>query len=297
MTVFINYLATILIWGSTWYVIRFQQEAAAQEVSVGLRFLIAAAVLTLWALIAQRRLRVPRADYGWVMLQGFLLFCANYIFVYIATGLITSGLIAVIFGLIIPFNMLHERIFFGARLTLKLMLSGVLGIGGIALVFAPQLAATSMDKATVTGVTLSVLGAWLASLGNMAAVRNTRARLPVVAINAHGMFWGGLSSLVIAALFGRSFAIDWTPEYAWSLAYLAVFGSAVAFGCYLFLIDRIGSGRAAYTNILLPVVALIISTIFEDYRWSVTALVGVALVLAGNSLIISRKNRQTQPRL
>ncbi|MEL7536140.1 MAG: DMT family transporter [Pseudomonadota bacterium] len=296
MSITLNYLTTTLIWGSTWFIISFQQEGAAQEVSVGLRFLIAAALLVVWGYVARRRLHVPRKDYHWVLMQGLLLFSANYLCVYYATPLITTGLIAVIFGLIIPFNMIHERIFFGTPLSLNLMGSAVLGIIGIGLVFSPQLAATTFDADTARGVGLSVFGAWLASLGNMAAVRNTRSQLPAVAINAHGMFWGGLTSLVIAAVAGRSFAIDWSFEYAASLAYLALFGSAVAFGCYLYLIEKIGSGPAAYANIIVPIVALIISTVFEGYEWTALAAVGVALVLGGNTLIIGRKNRQAVTR-
>ena len=286
------YLATIMIWGSTWFVIRFQQDGAAQEVSVGIRFLIAALILAAWGLMARRRLRIPREHYRWVVVQGFLLFSANYLCVYLATPLITTGLIAVIFGLIIPFNMLHERLFFGTPLSLKLMLSALLGLVGIALVFAPELAATTLNDSALRGIGLSIFGAWLASLGNMAAVHNTRARLPAVAINAHGMFWGGLTSLLIAAVLGRSFAIDWTMEYTLSLAYLAFFGSAVAFGCYLYLIEHIGSGPAAYANILVPIVALTISALFEGYQVTALAAFGVLLVLGGNTLIINRKQQR-----
>ncbi|MEM8983490.1 MAG: EamA family transporter [Pseudomonadota bacterium] len=289
MAVTLNYLATTLIWGSTWYVISFQQAGAAQEVSVAIRFLIAAALLVIWGAVARRRLAIAREHYLWVFVQGLLLFSANYICVYFATPLITTGLIAVVFGLIIPFNIIHERIFFKTPLSVPLLFSATLGLIGIALVFAPQLMSTTLDDATLRGIGLSVFGAWLASLGNMAAVRNTKAKLPAVAINAHGMFWGGLASLLVAAVLGRSFAIDWTVEYTASLAYLALFGSAVAFGSYLFLIEHIGSGPAAYANIVVPIVALVISTVFESYQWTWLAALGVLLVLGGNTLIINRQ--------
>ena len=293
------YLATVLIWGSTWFVIRYQQDGAAQEVSVGIRFLLAAVLLAAWAYVGRRRLHVAREHYRWVIVQGVLLFSLNYLCVYFATPLITTGLIAVIFGLIIPFNMIHERLFFGTPLTLNLAIAAALGLLGIGLVFAPELAATTLDRETLRGIGLSVLGAWLASLGNMAAVHNTRMKLPAVAINAHGMAWGGLTSLIIAALLGRSFAIDFSVEYTASLAYLVIFGSAVAFGCYLYLIEHIGSGPAAYANIMVPIVALTISTLFESYAWTWVAAIGVVLVLGGNTLIIagkqlSRRNRTSK---
>ncbi|MDH3338021.1 MAG: EamA family transporter, partial [Gammaproteobacteria bacterium] len=79
------------------------------------------------------------------------------------------------------------------------------------------------------------------------------------------------------------------PGYIISLAYLAVFGSAIAFGCYLALIRRIGSARAAYSSVLFPVVALAISTVVEGYRWTAIAALGIMLTLAGNWLILRSK--------
>ncbi|MEO0997901.1 MAG: DMT family transporter [Pseudomonadota bacterium] len=289
MFVVVNYLATVLIWGSTWYVILFQLDAAAIEVSVALRFFIAAAVLLLWGLIARRRLSVGREHAPWIALQGTLLFCVNYMLVYFGTHYVTTGLVAVLFAMLIPFNILHERIFFGVRLSGGLLLAAALGIAGIVLVFWPELEATTYDRPLLLGAAAVLAGAYSASLGNMAAIRNTRRRLPVFAINAYGMLAGATMSLLFAWLMGRSFVIEWSQPYVWSLLYLAVPGSAIAFGSYLVLIDRIGSGRAAYANVLLPIVALIVSTVFEGYRWTPLAALGVALALTGNFLILAGK--------
>ncbi len=289
MFVVVNYLAAVLIWGSTWYVILFQLDAAAIEVSVALRFFIAAAVLLLWGLVARRRLSVGREHVPWIALQGTLLFCVNYMLVYFGTHYVTTGLVAVLFAMLIPFNILHERLFFGVRLSGGLMFAAALGIAGIVLVFWPELAGTTYDRPLLLGAAAVLAGAYSASLGNMAAIRNTRQRLPVFAINAYGMLAGASVSLLFAWLAGRSFAIEWSQPYVWSLLYLAVPGSAIAFGSYLVLIERIGSGRAAYANVLLPLVALIISTIFEDYRWTPLAALGVALALTGNVLILTGK--------
>jgi drug/metabolite transporter (DMT)-like permease len=139
-----------------------------------------------------------------------------------------------------------------------------------------------------------LLGTTLASLGNMAAVINTRRELPVVAVNAHAMAWAALLSVVIAVLLGREFVFSLEQGYLLSLAYLAVFGSAIAFGCYLALIRRIGSARAAYSAVLFPVVALAISTLIEGYQWTGIAAAGIMLTLAGNWMILS--SRTTNPK-
>jgi len=132
----------------------------------------------------------------------------------------------------------------------------------------------------------------IASLGNMAAIVNTTRDLPVIAVNAHAMAWGGVSSLVVALLLGRSINFSFEPAYVASLIYLAVFGSAIAFGAYLALIRIIGSARAAYTSVLFPIVALSISTIFEGYQWSTLAVAGIALICAGNWLALTKIKKE-----
>lgn len=282
------YMATVLIWGSTWFVIKFQLDGAAFEVSVGIRFGLAGLALFAWAVIQRKSISIPLRHYGWVIAQGMMLYSINYVLVYIGSITLTSGLIAVMFTLIIPFNLIHERLFFKKPFEGRVALAAIIGIAGIALIFLPEIRATDFDQATGRAMLTVLLASWLASLGNMLAIRNMRYRYSVVALNAHSMVWAGLITLCYAALIGESLAIHWTTDYAWSLFYLSVFGSAVAFGCYLSLIDRIGSSRAAYSAILYPVVALIISAMFESYRAEPIAVIGLALALIGNILIIKR---------
>ncbi len=157
------------------------------------------------------------------------------------------------------------------------------------MIFWPEVSVLSLGDNTIVGISLVLLGTILASFGNMTAVINTRHELPVVAVNAHAMAWSALLSLLIAALLGRELNFSLQPGYIISLVYLAVFGSAIAFGCYLALIRRIGSARAAYSSVLFPVVALAISTVVEGYRWTAIAAVGIMLTLAGNWLILRSK--------
>ncbi len=287
----------MLIWGSTWAAIPYQLGVVAAEVSVGYRFGIAAIVLYLYALASRRKLTVPAYTYPVIFLQGALLFCVNYFFVYYGTARITSGLVAVVFTMILPFNAVFDRLFFGTRIDAGLALAAVLGIGGIVMIFWPEVASLSLANQTVIGIGLVLIGTIIASLGNMCAVLNTRRELPVIAVNAHAMAFASILALLISAAIGRQFAFSATTGYVASLLYLAIFGSAVAFGCYLALIRRIGSARAAYSSLLFPVVALVISTLFEAYRWTPVATTGILLTLAGNWLILSRRhetNTKTQ---
>ncbi len=289
MQVVLLYAAVVLIWGSTWSAIPFQLGVVAEEVSVGYRFGIAALGLYSYAVVSRRRLRLPARTYPMVFLQGALLFSINYFFVYYGTRYITSGLVAVLFSSIVLMNAVLERLFFKTPVDRRLLLAAALGITGIAMIFWPEVSALSIADETVRGIIMVIIATTIASLGNMSAVVNTRGELPVVAVNAHAMAFAALLSLAIAAALGREFDFLVTPGYVLSLLYLAIFGSAVAFTCYLALIRRIGSARAAYSSVLFPVVALAMSTLLEDYHWTPIAATGILFTLVGNWLILSRR--------
>ena len=295
MQVILLYAVVVLIWGSTWAAIPYQLGDVAPEVSVGYRFGIAAVLLYAYATISGRRIRLPANMVALVLLQGTFLFCLNYLLVYYATARITSGLVAVVFSTIVLFNAFNERLFFATRIDAQLIVAGLLGLSGIAMIFWPEVATISLQDNTVIGILLVLLSAIIASFGNITAAVNTRRELSVVAVNAHAMAWSALLSLLIAAVLGRDFNFSMQTGYVISLAYLAIFGSAIAFGCYLALIRRIGPARAAYSSVLFPVVALAISTIAEGYEWSGIAAIGILFTLAGNWLILrGRATREYQ---
>jgi len=291
LQVLLLYAAVVLIWGSTWAAIPFQLGTVAEEVSVSYRFGLAAIALYAYAVLCRRPLKLPASAFGLVFRQGALLFCINYFFVYYGTAHLTSGIVAVLFSAILILNALFERLFFGRTIDARFWLAAAIGITGIALIFSSEISDFSINDESVLGGLLILCGTLIASLGNMAAVANTRRGLPVVAVNAHAMAFASALALLIALMLGKP--IDFLPEpgYVLSLLYLAVFGSAVAFGCYLALLRLIGAARASYSSVLFPVVALLISTLFEDYRWTMPAAIGMLLTLAGNWLILSQRKK------
>jgi len=291
--VILLYAVIVLIWGSTWSAIPYQLGVVAEEVSVGYRFGLAAITLYAYALLSRRQIRLPINTYPIVALQGTLLFCLAYFFVYYGAGRLTSGLVAVLFSSIVLTNATFERIFFRTPFDRRIVVAALLGITGIAMIFWPEVAAVSLDDDALVGMLLVFIGVMFASLGNMTAIINTRRALPIIAVNTHSMAWAAVLSLVIAYTLDRKFLFPLQPGFILSLGYLAVFGSAIAFGCYLALIRHIGSARAAYTSVLYPVVALGISTVVEDYRWTVIAAAGIMLTLAGNWLVLRRSGDNT----
>ncbi|WP_319522291.1 EamA family transporter [uncultured Desulfosarcina sp.] len=282
------YTLTVFIWGSTWLGIKFQLGHVDPLVSVVYRFCLATALLFAWCGLRGLKMRFTLRDHLFIALQGACLFGVNYWLVYLAEVHLTSGIVAVVFSTIVFWNILNGRIFLSAPIRGNVVAGAVLGIMGIGLVFWPELSEFSLDDAGFKGFLLSVTATLMASLGNILSARNQRHGLPVVQTNAYGMAYGVLSLLAAAMVAGKHFGFDPSPTYILSLVYLALFGSVVAFGCYLTLVGRIGADRAAYASLLFPIVALAISTLFEDYRWSLPAVTGVAVILAGNALSLAK---------
>lgn len=288
------YLISVLIWGSTWLAITFQFGTVPPAVSVAYRFALAGLILLAWAGIKGLRLRFSRSDHLWMALQGFLLFGVNYMCVYFAETEITSGLVAVVFSLLVILNIVGTRIFFSSPLKPATLLGAVLGISGVVLVFLPEIGRGAGKGSPALGVAFALGGALSASLGNIVAYRNHGRGLPVVQMNTFGMLYGALFVASCALVTRQPFLFDWSSRYLLSLAYLAVFGSIVAFGAFLVLLGRIGADRAGYVTVAIPIVALLLSGLFEGLRWHVSLGLGILLCLAGNVAVLWGRSTQTR---
>jgi drug/metabolite transporter (DMT)-like permease len=285
------YAIVVLIWGTTWYTIKFQLGIVAPEVSLVYRFGLAAVCVFIYARMTGSPLRLSLRDHRMVAIQGATLFCLNYWMTYLSTQYLTSGLVAVLFTSIIFFNLVNGRMIFGTPVERRVLLAAGAGMLGVALLFLPELRTALHDPTIAHGAALALIATYVASLGNMAASRNTREHLPVVTVNAYGLAYGTLGLAVIAVLRGTPVAFDPRWPYVLSLLYLSLAGTALAFGLYLALIKRIGASRAAYSSVLFPVVALVVSTLFESYAWSVAAILGLAVLVAGNALALGGAGR------
>lgn len=288
------YALTSFIWGSTWLAIKFQLGVVNPEASIVYRFGLAA--LLLGAYLALRRLpsRFGLRQHAFMALQGIFLFSINYILVYLAEEHLTSGLVAILFSMIVLMNVVFGAAFLGNPIRRRVVIGGALGVVGLGVVFWPELrgldfAPGGSGGAAGLGIALSLGAVVSASLGNIISARNQRHGLPVVQTNAFGMAYGALFTLGIAAVRGVSFGFDSSPGYVVSLIYLSLFGSVIAFGSYLTLVGRIGVDRAGYISVVFPLVALGLSTLYEGLIWEVSALLGVALVAAGNVLALTRR--------
>ncbi|MTI11206.1 DMT family transporter [Curvivirga aplysinae] len=285
------YLLTILIWGSSWFVITFQLGEVHPVVSVAYRFALAGVILFAFVHLFSRKKEEKHLsvkDHLFMAAQGLMLFSFNYSTFYVATGYLPSGLVAVVFCTISILNIVNQAIFFKKKVDGRVLIASILGLFGIGLVFLPEVQVLSFEDDSMFGLALCLLATLFASFGNMLAMRNNNAGISVNTYNKWGMTYGAIGSFVIVLLAGIEFKIDTSFDYLWSLFYLAAVASVIAFGCYLTLVKNIGADRAAYVAVLFPIVALGISTFYEGYVWTLEALAGVVFILVGNMLVISK---------
>ncbi len=289
------FLVPSLIWGTTWLVIKFQLGVVPPEVSVAWRFGIAGLLLLGFCAVRGVKLRVSARDHTSFVLLGVLQFGANYVLVYLAEQHLTSGLVSVLFVTLVFWNLLGARVLLGTPAPAAVIAGALLGFGGVALVFLPELRGVQSQPGVAAGVALALVSTLLASGGNLFSQHLYARGVAIVPSTAWSMLYASIAVAAWCAVRGIPFAFDPSPRYVVSLLYLAAFGSVAAFVTYLTLLHRIGAGRSGYTAAAIPVLAMLASTAFEGYRWTAPALAGMVLVLAGTVLVLRGKARPVSP--
>lgn len=282
LSVLIPFIVVTLIWGSTWIVIRDQLGIVPPSWSVTYRFLCGGVVMALWALSRGERLWLDARGWMFAALLALFQFCLNFNFVYRAEHHITSGLVAVVFALLLVPNAIWARIFLGQKMGRPLVIGSVIAIGGVAMLFVQE--ARNDTRATgevLLGTGIALLAVLSASVANVMQATETARRYPMVPTLALSMLLGAAMNAAWAWGTAGPPVIEWRAGYLFGVAYLGILASAIAFTLYFNVIRAIGPARAAYSSVIIPVIAMGISTVFEGYRWSPLAIAGGVLAFAG----------------
>ena len=288
--VLIPFAIVTLIWGSTWIVIRYQIGGGPAGWSVSLRFAIATVAMFAYARVAGIPLALPRRAWPAAGIVGLCQFVLNFHFVYRAEAHVTSGVVAMIYALLVVPNAIFGRIFLGHGISRPFLAGSAVALVGVGLLFDHELKAVTGDSAaTALGIALTLCGVLCASAANIAQATKGAAGLSVVAMLAWAMLFGTGIDVVVAFLTEGPpvFALSWS--FFACAAYLGILGSAVSFPLYFTVIREIGPARAAYSSVLIPVIAMAISTVLEGYVWSLESIAGGVLVLAG--LVVALRSR------
>jgi len=282
------YLITVVIWGSTWIAINYQLGVVAPEASVTYRFAMAALILFSFAKLKKLPLAFSLKQHGLFIAFGICLFGMNYLLLYTAQQHINSALTCIAFSTLMLMNTVNAKLFYNTAITKQVYLGGAFGLAGIVTLFWPQLSDVELGAATFLGLGLCLLGTFSASMGNMLSIKNQKNQVPIVQANAWGMLYGAIFTALAVVVQGKQFSFSFEPAYISSLIYLSLFGSVIAFGCYLSLMTRIGAHKTSYANIIFPAIAVLISTVVEDFYWSEYTVAGLSFVLLGNLVVLAK---------
>ena len=289
------FILVTLIWSSTWIVIRDQLAVVPPSWSVCYRFGLAGAAMMLLAAVQGKRLLLDRPAIGFTLLLGLAQFSINFNFVYRAEAYVTSGLVAVMFALLIVPNTLLSRLFLGATVSRPFLIGASIAVAGVALMLLHEYRASPLDPEGVwIGAALTAVGIMGASIANVMQATDFARRQDIIVMLAWAMLWGTLASASWAWATAGPPVIEWRAGYLSGIAYLGLAGSVVTFPLYFRIIREVGPGPAAWSSVLIPVIAMAISTAVEGYRWTLLAGIGVALVCLG--LIIALKPGAGQAR-
>lgn len=279
------FIACVIIWGSTWIVITFQLGEVSPVLSVAYRFTLASIMLGAFCLWRKLPLALPWHIHVKMAAVGLSLYTLDYSLLYESQKYIVSAVVALMSSCIIYINVVLRRVLLGKPIRLPVIIGATMGLAGMTMIFLPEFANVGTNDLLTLGITLAMLSFLFASLGNVISERILDHGTPVIQMNFWAMTYGLVFLYGYAWMSGAEFVVPVSFDYYWSLIYLSLFGSVLAFGAYMKLVQQIGSDKAAYVVLMYP---LMLSTVFEGYQWTLLAIVGVIIVLFGNAVAMEK---------
>ena len=289
--VLIPFLMISLIWSSTWIVIKDQLGTVPASWSITYRFALAAAAMFVIARLSGASLKIGRGGHFYALAIGIPQFVINFILVYAAEHYVTSGLVAVVFALLVVPNALLARAFFGQRVSAQFLWGSAVAMAGVGLLFWAELRAAPVAEIgpVLMGIAFTLVAVLAASVGNLLQLVETVKRLPIPSLLAWAMLYGALANAVIALVTAGPPTFEPRLGYWLGVLYLGLVASALAFFYYYRIIRAVGPAKAAYSSVLVPIVAMLISTIAEDYRWTFLSAAGGLLAISGLLVALAGK--------
>lgn len=291
-SIVIPFVVFTLVWSSTWIVIRDQLGVVPPQWSVTYRFSIAAVAMAMVARWNGDSLRLGRDGLIAATVIGLTQFCLNFNSVYLAERYITSGIVATVFAILLVPNSLLAWAFLGQKPGSRFLAAAAVAVAGVGLLFLHEIRSSEVEpRFILAGLGLTMAGLLGASIANVYQAGARARRMPLFTLLAWSMAIGALFDAVIAFAVAGPPVIDPRPGYWFGLIYLALAASVLCFSLYFPVVRKIGPGKAAYSSVLVPIIAMAISTAVEDYRWSLISAAGAALAIGGMLLALIGRRR------
>lgn len=281
------FLSVSIFWGLTWYACKIQALSHIPVMqSVGYRFVLSAGLIYLFCKFRKDSMVFSKKDHLSFAAQGLFLYFLSYHFFFNAFFFVSSGLASVVFSTLVFMNVVNNRIFLKTPFSARVVFGGGIGFFGMLLVFSPSLVYCDSYQNTLIGLLLCFCATYFASIGTLISQRNQNSSITLSQRMTFSMLYGGLFSLIVSLLSGDALVFSRDLSYLGATAYLIIFGSILGFGCYLKLIEIVGSAKAAYTTMINPIIALTVSGFLEGFTWEVVTVIGILLILIGCGVVL-----------
>ena len=288
------FLGALFFWSATWSIIGLTQVNIDLDptVSVFIRFIIAGLIILIFVALTKRQLIFSIKEHVYFFILGIFLYSGNYIFFYHSNVYLPSNIPATVFCLLTIFNIFGEKFIFKKPITSMTLSGALLGITGIAIIFYQDFINFNLNSATTLGLMFALLATLSASVGNLIAIYNKRNyNIPLLQNVAFAMIYGALVALIVSLIKGAEFYIPLSNlSYLIGLAYLIIFGSIIPFLCYIRFIENTSASTGGYIGVIMPILALIISMIFENVKPDIFFITGLAVTLIGLVLILKQES-------
>ena len=288
------FLGALLFWSATWSIIGLTQVNIDLDptISVFIRFILAGLIILAYVILTNRKLIFSLKEHLYFFILGIFLYSGNYIFFYHSNVYLPSNIPATVFCLLTIFNILGEKFIFKKPITSMTLSGALLGITGIGIIFYQDFVNFNLNSGTTLGLMFALFATLSASAGNLIAIYNKRNyNIPLLQNVAFAMIYGALVALIVSFIKGAEFYIPiHNFSYLLGLAYLIIFGSIISFLCYIRFIENTSASTGGYIGVIMPILALIISMIFEDVKPDIFFLTGLPVALIGLLLILKQES-------
>ncbi len=284
--IFFYFLTCSLIWGLTWIAIKYQIPYTDGSVAVFYRFVFSSFIMLVLCLVTKTNLFYSAATHVRFLLQGLFMFSCNFLLTYWASSMASSALIALTYTTLIFFNMFGSFLFFKTPFEKKVVTGALVSFLGMGFIALNEYLQRGLNPLSLTGILISLVGVISASAGNLLSTSIRKQQIPILGSNGWSMFYGAIVTGLFCVINQKSFHVNVTQEFILSFIYLGLLGTVVSFWSYIKLIENIGPTKAAFTSVVSPIIALAVSTFFENLHWTVFLLAGSALCIIGNLMAL-----------
>ena len=277
MSVPAAYLSIILIWSTTPLAIQWSASGNGFLFPVMARMAIGLAICVV--LLGIFRIRMPwHREARMTYLAAGLGILGTMLCVYWGARYISSGLIALLFGLTPIFTSIAAALWLDERnFTTSKILGTLLGLIGLAAIFGSGL---SLGEHAVAGILVVLLAVMLQSL-SLVWVKQIGAAIPAMTVTSGALMLVAPALFVIWEIFDGVLPLTVAPRASWAIIYLGVFGSVLGFNLYFYVIKRMEAGQIALITLITPVSALLLGQMLNGEEIQSGIWIGAACVLLG----------------